>query len=284
MRKLGKFYSNMIKELIKNILFHFKKNKYTLAPVFIIGCGRSGTTILGKTLSNHPKIKYLNEKRDLWHKSYPEFNIWSGDVLNSKLYANEKDYDKEKSSELRNLFFREQVLGNASILLEKLPINNFRLKFLQKCFPKAKYIYLSRNGLEVSRSIEKKIQKNNWYIGSKLKLLKKYSGVEIDTQTDQLKGMWEWKLSMNESHLFFQQLNRDKFIHLSYQDFIENTKDSLKKIFEFLQLETNDKFLEIISQNIKRQNNAITKTEDKKLLEIGGEILKQTINNSYPTF
>ena len=96
--------------------------------------------------------------------------------------------------------------------------------------------------------------------------------------------MWEWKLSMDESDLFFQQLKRDKFIHLSYQDFIENTKDSLKKIFEFLQLETNDKFLEIISQNIKRQNNAITKTEDKKLLEIGGEILKQTINNSYPTF
>ena len=133
----------MIREFIQNIIFHFKKNKYTLVPVFIIGCGRSGTTILGKTLSNHPKIKYLNERRDLWHKSYPEFNIWKENVLNSKLYVDEKDYDKEKSSKLRNLFFREQVLGNASTLLEKLPINNFRLKFLQKSFPKAKYIYLS---------------------------------------------------------------------------------------------------------------------------------------------
>ena len=30
-------------------------------PVFIIGCGRSGTTILGRTLAEHPRVKYLNE-------------------------------------------------------------------------------------------------------------------------------------------------------------------------------------------------------------------------------
>ena len=274
----------MIKQFIKNILFHFKKNKYTFSPVFIIGCGRSGTTILGKTLSNHPKIKYLNERRDLWHKIYPEFNIWEENVMNSKLYANEKDYCKEKSSMLKNLFFREQVLGNATVLMEKLPINNFRLKFLQKCFPKAKYIYLTRNGLEVSKSIEKRIQKNNWYTGNKFRLLQQYFECETNILSDQQTGMWEWKLSMDQSDVFFQNLNRDKFIHLSYQDFIENTEDSLIKIFEFLKLEINDEFLELISQNIKRQNNTVTNTTDKKILEIGGEILKQTINNSYPTF
>ena len=143
---------------------------------------------------------------------------------------------------------------------------------------------MTRNGLEVSRSIEKRIQKNNWYTGSKLSLLQQHLEDEINIMPDLHKGMWEWKLSMDKSHLFFQKLKRDKFIHISYLDFIENTKDSLTKIFEFLKLEINDEFLELISQNIKRQNNAISKTEDKKLLEIGGEILKQTINNSYPTF
>ena len=72
------------------------------------------------------------------NKSYPEFNIWKENVLNSKLYVDEKDYDKEKSSKLRNLFLERQVLGNASTLLEKLPINNFRLKILQKSFQKLK--------------------------------------------------------------------------------------------------------------------------------------------------
>ena len=74
------------------MLFSLKKQNHVFAPVFSIGCGRSGTTILGNTLSQHPDIKYLNERRDVWHRAYPEFNIWEENVLNSKLYANEKDY------------------------------------------------------------------------------------------------------------------------------------------------------------------------------------------------
>ena len=157
--KRGKFYSKMITEFAKNILFNFKKSNYTFNPVFIIGCGRSGTTILGNTLSNHPKIKYLNERRDLWHKSYPEFDIWNKNTQNPKLYTDEKDVVSKNNNLLHHLFFREQVLGKSTILLEKLPINNFRLNFLKNSFPNAKYIYLTRNGLEVSKSIGKMIQK-----------------------------------------------------------------------------------------------------------------------------
>jgi hypothetical protein len=32
-------------------------------PVFIVGCGRSGTTILGEMLGRHPQLAYLNEPR-----------------------------------------------------------------------------------------------------------------------------------------------------------------------------------------------------------------------------
>jgi hypothetical protein len=35
-------------------------------PVFIIGCGRSGTTILGQVLSAHPEVYYLFEPYHLW--------------------------------------------------------------------------------------------------------------------------------------------------------------------------------------------------------------------------
>ena len=166
------------------------------------------------------------------HKIYPEFNIWEENVLNSKLYANEKDYCKEKSSELKNLFFKEQVLGNSTVLMEKLPINNFRLKFLQKCFPKAsKYIYLTRNGLEVSKSIEKEYRKTIGTLEINLDCYNSILKAKTNIMSDQQKGMWEWKLSMDQSDLFFQKLNRDKFIHLSYQDFIENTEYFLRKNF-----------------------------------------------------
>ncbi|MEP6681653.1 MAG: sulfotransferase, partial [Parafilimonas sp.] len=141
----------------KIIPFVLKGKKFNFNPVFIIGCGRSGTSILGNTLALHKSICYLHERRDLWSKAYPELDIWSGKYQQPLLYADEKNLDVNKTKKLRKIFFKEQVAGNCKVLLEKLPINSFRLKFLQVCFPEAKYIYLHRNGLEVAKSISKKI-------------------------------------------------------------------------------------------------------------------------------
>ena len=287
--KRGKFYSKMITEFAKNILFNFKKSNYTFNPVFIIGCGRSGTTILGETLSKHPKIKYLNERRDLWHKAYPEFDIWSGKIENPKLFANKYHVDFEKDALLKKLFFREQVLWNSEILLEKLPVNNFRLEFLNTSFPNAKYIYLTRNGLEVSKSIENRIQKNNWFTGSKFELLKEFSSLkninfDCEINSDVQKGMWEWRLSMQESDTFFKKMNSSKFTHISYQDFTQNTESTLKQIFDFLSLEYSEKLILNLSEKIELKNNTINKSSEENLMKIGGEILKSTINNSYSPF
>ena len=49
-------------------------------PVFIIGCGRSGTTIFGTVLSKHQDVAYLNEHRRLWFSAYPETDIWTPDA------------------------------------------------------------------------------------------------------------------------------------------------------------------------------------------------------------
>ena len=274
----------MIRKLIQNILFYFKKNKYTFAPVFIIGCGRSGTTILGETLSKHLEIKYLNERRDLWHKYYPEFNVWEANTNKPKIIANKCDVSETKNLNLRKLFFKLQVLNSSKILLEKLPINSFRLHFLKQSFPEAKYIYLTRNGLEVSKSIEKKIEKKKWLTGSKFELLVQHYGKNFSDKSNLSKAMLEWKLSISESDKFFRKLNKEKFIHLSYEDLVENTESSLMKIFEFLQLKANKDFLKANSKNIKRRNTKISNTEDKNLSDIGGELLKQSINNTYSPF
>jgi len=276
----------MFREFIKNILFNLKKKNHLFSPVFIIGCGRSGTTILGKTLSKHPKIKYLNERRDLWHKAYPEFDIWNKETYNPKLYADEKDVIPEKNNLLHRIFFREQVLEKSTILLEKLPINNFRLKFLKKSFQNARYIYISRNGIEVSKSIEKRIQKQNWFTGKKYALLKKYisdNSIIFNTEinSNKEKGMWEWKLSIDESNNFFKKENKGNFIHLSYQDFINYPSESIKNIFDFLKLDYTENLIKEISRNVERKSPEIKTTEERSLYKIGGDILNKTIDNSY---
>ena len=262
-------------DFIKKIIFLIKKRHYTFSPVFIIGCGRSGTTILGNILSCHPKIKYLNERRDIWHKSYPEFNIWSQGVQNSKLYVDENDIVVKNHNLLQYLFFREQVLANAQILLEKLPINSFRLRFLQKSFPNAKYIYLTRNGLEVSNSIEKEIQKGSWLRAHDL--LKNFD----IKNNDQNKGILEWKLSISHSHHFFSRLSNNYFFHLSYHDFVNSPEKMIRAMFDFLNLDYTENWINRVSKNIKRKNPEIKKVLDKDTYVIGGEILNQTINNTY---
>lgn len=267
-----------MREYIKNILFKLKKRRSVFSPVFIIGCGRSGTTILGNTLSQHPQIKYLNERRDLWHRSYPEFDIWNKNMEESKIYADSKDILNEKNNILHHLFFREQVLGNATVLLEKLPINSFRLKFIEQTFPNARYIYLTRNGLEVSESIEKAIQKGGWLRAHDL--LKSYKIGDSDNN----RGIWEWKLSIDQSHSFFRKMRRDRFIHLSYKDLIDSPSLKIQEIFDFLKLDYTEDLINAMSKDVKRRNPEIKAVANKDIKRIGGDILYQTIDNSYNPF
>ena len=268
--------------------FLVRHNKFTFKPVFVIGCGRSGTTILGNTLGQHKSICYLNERRDLWHRAYPELDIWSGKYKHPLLVAIEENADSFKTQKLRRLFFREQVAANAEVLLEKLPINNFRLRFLNICFPDAKYIYLYRNGLEVAESISKKIP-NGWfgYKNLKWKLLEAFgheNNFEYaidDMKSDFHKGMFEWRLSMEESEKFFKKMSPEKYIGISYNNLVEDPKNTLKSIFEFLALDVHETFIEHIASGLERKNKKIVESNDPVTLKIGGDFLAKSIANTY---
>lgn len=267
----------------KELQFNISSKKQEFQPVFLIGCGRSGTTILGKTIGKHKTITYLNERLDLWHQAYPEFNIWTGKVPNPKLIANTDDNKKEQTEKLKRLFYREQISGNNTILLEKLPINNFRLNFIEAAFPNAKYIYLHRNGIEVAKSIEKLADKG-WFG----KNSKKWNLIEnLSTKLENLnssnfsnfeKGLLEWRLSLDFSDSFFSKLDKERFYSLSYDTFLENPKLQTENIYRFLNLEFDDNFTTKITENIGRKSEKIYHVEDD-YLKIGGSKLKLSIEN-----
>ena len=119
-----------------------------------------------------------------------------------------------------------------------------------------------------------------------LKQFAKQKNIDFDrdVKSEMQKGMWEWKLSMDKSNLFFKQLNSEIFTHLSYQDFIENTESSLEQIFSFLNLAYSSSLITKLSKDINRKNKPIHSTDDETLKKIGGEILTKTINNTYSPF
>ena len=96
--------------------------------------------------------------------------------------------------------------------------------------------------------------------------------------------MWEWKLSIEESNRFFQKEDKENFIHLSYQNFIQSPSENIKNIFDFLKLNYTENWIKEIIKNIKRKSPEIKTTENKNLYLIGQDILNQTIDNSYAPY
>jgi len=49
----------------KVFLRRFRRRRFRIA--FIVGCARSGTSILGELIGAHPRVRYIFEAHDLWN-------------------------------------------------------------------------------------------------------------------------------------------------------------------------------------------------------------------------
>ncbi len=272
-----------IKSILKDLYYFLKpgKNKYTLQPVFLIGCSRSGTTILGEILGEHKSISYLNEPRYIWHKAYPEFNIWNKNTEFPKLVARKEDVDSEKNVILERLLLREQVINNGLLLLEKLPTNSFRLDFLNCVFPNARYVYLHRNGLEVAQSIKVMCDNGPWWGKHKWKLICELAeGLDLKNKnlTNFEKGLLEWRYSIQFSESFFSKMENNKYYCLSYQTFLEDPKVQVENIYNYLGLSYTEKFTNQITKKIRRRKKSTLKP-NRRQIYLGGPNLLLSVEN-----
>lgn len=126
------------------------------APIFIVGMGRSGTTLLGKILSLHPEVGFLNEPKALWHVA-----VGSEDVVGS-YHRGPARYRLEAidagERERRRL---ERLLGaylrwtGRRRVVDKNPEVVYRMRFVRTIFPDARFVFPVRDGWSVSRSVER---------------------------------------------------------------------------------------------------------------------------------
>jgi hypothetical protein len=129
--------------------------KSDLNPIFILGTGRSGTTILGTILGLHRDVGYLNEPKALWHAALGDDDlIGSYSAQPGRFRMGQSDVAKSKTRRLVHSYGAFLRLTRSRRVVDKYPELIFRLGFLNATFPGAKQIILLRNGADTIQSIQ----------------------------------------------------------------------------------------------------------------------------------
>lgn len=246
--------------------------KKVAKPVFIIGTGRSGTTILGVVMSMHRDVGFLNEPKALWHRIYAEEDLvgsYSRGIANYRL--KETDVTDEVSQAAHRLFGAYLTAVASNRVVDKYPEQVFRISFIRQIFPDAKFIFLVRNGWDTCQSIAKWSQRlgtqvedetHDWWGVNDRKwhllvdqLVAKDADLGQFTSTIKKftdhhdRSAVEWILSMKEGLHWLQELPNSLY-RVSYEDLVTNPQITFQNILDFCELPLDRKMFDYACQTL----------------------------------
>jgi Sulfotransferase family len=204
------------------------------APFFIVGCPRSGTTLLQLLVESQPNIAIPPESHiferfsDIFH-CYGDFSK----SANLRLFVHDllRDYhirDWElgvTADEFCSQLQERSIRGILSLLMakyaskegacrwgEKTPQHLLYASQITDVFPRAKFIHIIRDGRDVA-------------VSSKRVTVGPPSAYGVAK---------EWKRYILTFNEFKTELDPDRWIEVRYEDIVRNTNAELARIFRFL--------------------------------------------------
>lgn len=247
--------------------------KGVISPIYITGTGRSGTTILGVMLSIHRQIGFLNEPKAMWHSFLKHEDVignYSRDHANFRLNAS--DVTDQVSRHAHKLYGAYSFFVSRSRILDKYPEVLFRVPFVRKIFPDAKFIFLTRNGWDACASITSWSKRNGevrngdvhdwWGVNQRKWMLMKSELIKpdpslssihelVDTLSDhRLMAAVEWIVTMREG-IRAANAHTDAIMTLRYESLVAAPRASLIDIFDFCNLEHDEDCFAYAEQVLK---------------------------------
>ncbi len=267
-------------------------------PVYIIGCPRSGTTLLYTILKASKELwsspdeahfvweKFLTDKRDPMFSMYltaADYKPEDREYLENK-YA-ERVYHSEWVSKffkhgffnrfqnyLSPLFFIAKKLvalgksfsDKSYRIIDKTPPNTYRVDYLAKAFPDAKFVYITRDGAtNISSLIEGwrsnarfnfKFRKFHSY-NSQIKIPGYNGGVwkftnppgwesYMDKPLEEVCA-FQWLSAHKYSQEAFLKMDSKRWMQVKYEDLIANPEKVIREISMFINIQYTDKVKEL---------------------------------------
>ncbi len=226
------------------------------APLFLVGTGRSGTTWLGKVLSLHPEVAFLNEPKALWHAAIPDEDlIGSYAAAPARLALDERDATPRAARVLARGYGAFLALTRARRVLDKYPELVFRAACVRALFPEARFLLLVRDGADTSRSVAAWSARrrataagDDWWgrAGRKYRILVEQGAVHepdlcgavaelaaLDGHED--RAALEWILAMRAGMALLAR-HPAQVLAVRYEALVEAPRASLARVLEFAQL------------------------------------------------
>ena len=264
-------WTNRIDLMLLRLATHMPEAKKISRPIFILGTGRSGTTILGKVLSMHPDVGFLNEPKLMWHIAYPDEDMIGTYTRGSAHYRLTADQVTEDVCRaIHRMYGLYLLTTGARRVLDRYPELIFRVPFVLAIFPDAKFLFLVRNGNDCARSVEwwckqwSRVTKNGdihdwWGVNNrKWDLLVKEvvdhdpDFAAISAKLSRLsrhvdRAAVEWTVTMREGLDLLKRFPQQ--VHLvRYEELTNRPHETLSNIAEFCELRAGHKILAYASR------------------------------------
>ena len=227
--------------------------------MFVVGCGRSGTTALGRLLEHHREVAYLNEPRHIW-ASEPRTDVWSDEAQSrgGRLELTADDLAAAAGDRIRRLLLGEVRRQRATRLVEKLPVNSFRIGYLDALCADALVVHLVRDGHEVARSIAVRAANGPWFGHGDYKwtLLADLArarglGAVVDGCTDDYgRGLLEWRLAVTSARAGLAGLPAGRGLEVRYEQLVADPGAALDRLLAFIDVEPDPSLRERAAREI----------------------------------
>ena len=216
-------------------------------PFFIIGSGRSGNTLLRSILAAHPNVaippesyvlgdairEYLRISYLPWPVVYPSivgmfdrhprFYTWEIDLDPVRQHLGALPSGQQNLSNIVDSIYRQYITQKkpeATIWGDKTPVNTGFLPWIDRLFPRARYIHAIRDGRDVVNS----------FLQSKLY-----------TEVDQACN--HWLTYVDRAKRFGQRKDAESYVEIRYEELVLSPAAIVRGLCNFLGIDFRERIL-----------------------------------------
>lgn len=227
--------------------------------VFIVGCGRSGTTVLRRVLETHPKFSsgpetHIFTKINIWYerlsgKSIKTYDLeWiSENCTRFNVIPGEITRIRAESSclpEFAHRFFERFLLKDAATRwIEKTPGHVKQLDYISRYFPLAKFVHIVRDPRDVVCSLRTHPQ---WKIV--------HGELRPHTINRPVRECLERWMKDVSAGLQGRSICPDRYLETRYEDILQHPKEQLERLLSFLGEDWDERLLQFHQINVDNIN------------------------------